>query len=226
MRVLIGYDPREERAYDVCARSIVRRATIPVELKPLKQVDLRKSGLFWRESTRRNYDLHDGTPQSTEFGYTRFLVPSLFNEGWVLFVDCDFLFLADIAELAALADPRYAVMVCKQKHRPPSRLKMDGRRQTDYPRKNWSSLCLWNCGHIANRTLTPTLVNSMHKHHLHQFKWLTSDLIGSLPVQWNWIADVTPGEPKAVHYTEGGPWFPEYERVPYAKEWLEEEQRT
>ena len=57
--------------------------------------------------------------QSTDFSFSRFLVPYLCGyEGWSLFMDCDMLMLDDIAELWALRDERYAVQVVKHEHVP------------------------------------------------------------------------------------------------------------
>lgn len=84
----------------------------------------------------------------------------------------------------------------------------------DYPRKNWSSLILWNCGHRANRILTRDFVAEAGGKFLHRFEWLKDDLIGELPLEWNWLvgeyednADV-----KIAHHTLGIPAFREYAR--------------
>lgn len=221
--IYVGYDSREDDAYAVCKASILKHSQKYVA--PLKQVGLRVSGLYDRpyhtEGAQR-YDTRDGKPFSTEFSFTRFLVPALMQyEGWALFCDCDFLFRADVEELFALRDDRYAVMCVKHDYRPKDAVKMDGQVQQPYARKNWSSLVLWNCGHEANKKLTPRMVNFMPGGKLHAFCWLKDSEIGGLPENWNWI----PGHsseawtPKAVHFSEGGPWFPGYENVPYADEW-------
>lgn len=217
--VYVGYDSREDIAYEVCRHSILTRAKTPVAVIPIKQDSLRAAGHYTRPVDPL---------ASTEFTYTRFLVPFLAGyQGWALFCDCDFLWLADIGELIALADDRYAVMCVHHDHRPPERLKMDGRTQTQYPRKNWSSLVLYNCGHPANRILTPDLANRKSGAYLHRFQWLDDDLIGAVPETWNWLEGwcepPADGPPNVVHFTRGGPWFEDWQDVEYGELWLAEE---
>ena len=144
-------------------------------------------------------------------------------KGWALFVDCDFVFTADVAELFAKADDRYAVMVVKHDYTPKEGLKMDGCKQLPYPRKNWSSAILWNCAHPANKQMTPDTMNTQTGQYLHRFQWLDDTEIGELDPEWNWLAgwyhEPRDGAPKAIHYTEGGPWFAEYRRCDYHKIW-------
>ena len=160
-------------------------------------------------------------PQIT---FTRFLVPYLSDyKGWAVFVDCDFVFVDDVKKLFDQADDKYAVMVVKHDYTPKEGLKMDGCKQLPYPRKNWSSTILWNCGHDANKLMTPDVVNNQTGQYLHRFQWLSDELIGTLRPEWNWLAgwyqEPKDGEPKAIHYTEGGPWFKEYRRCDYHKVW-------
>lgn len=221
--VFIGYDRREAIAFDVCRFSLLRHASIPLHVQALRQDELRARGLYRRQALLRDgqrVDAVDGRPFSTEFSFTRFLVPALCGyDGWALFVDCDFLFLADVAELPACADDGKAAMVCRQIHVPAENTKMDAQVQTTYRRKNWSSLMLLNCGHPAVKALTVDAVNERPGSWLHGFDWLDDADIGDLPHAWNWIAGVTSGAPRAVHYTAGGPWFPAYTETAYAREW-------
>lgn len=222
--VYVGFDEREPEAFDVCTKSIARRTTIPLRIEALRLSELRNRSLYYREFTTENgqrIDCIDGKPFSTDFAFSRFLVPHLCGySGWALFVDCDFLFLDDLAELVALRDDRFAVMVVKHDYRPAEGWKMDGQRQEQYPRKNWSSLMLWNCGHPANRILTPGIVNTQTGRWLHTFQWLENEQIGALPRVWNWISGYT--KPSAVHYSMGGPWFEDWQNVEYASEWHRE----
>lgn len=216
--VYVGWDSREDIAYQVCRQSILTRATVPVEVIPIKQAALRADGLYTRTADPL---------ASTEFTYTRFFVPFLAGyKGWALFCDCDFLWLADIKDLIALTDDRYAVMCVQHEHRPPERLKMDGKTQTQYPRKNWSSMVLYNCGHPANAALTPELVNRETGSFLHRFQWLNDELIGAVPLTWNWLEGWSDppveGHPNVVHFTRGGPWFDNWQDVDYADLWLAE----
>jgi hypothetical protein len=121
-------------------------------------------------------------------------VPALCGyEGWAIFADAsDMVCRADIAELWALRDERYAVQVVKHDYRTKHHRKYVGTEMEcanlDYPRKNWSSLILWNCGHPQNRILTPENVREWSGQQLHGFGWLPDDLIGALPIEWNWLA--------------------------------------
>jgi hypothetical protein len=212
LRVFIGYDRREAVAYHVLAHSILRRASIPVSVAPVMLSQLQ--GIYTRAR---------GPTESTEFSLSRFLVPALSGyEGWSLFMDCDMLCRTDIAALAAESGRHAdkAVLVCQHDYVPKSERKFLNQVQTKYPRKNWSSLMLFN--NARCRALTPGYVNQATGLELHRFSWLEDDgLIGKLPLEWNWLVDEyeAKADAKIVHYTLGGPWFPEYEDCDYADEW-------
>lgn len=213
-KVFIGWDSREVEAYKVCQHSIEKNTTAAVNIVALEQDVLRKSGVY----KRRDKDV------STEFAFTRFLVPYLSNyKGWALFCDCDMLFTKDLSELFSFADDKYAVMVCKHDYVPSRKSKMDGQPQTNYPRKNWSSVMLFNCGHPYNDQLRPNLINGKPGKFLHRFKWLSDRDIGSLPLEWNWLEGEYEkpevGLPANIHYTYGGPWFDDWQDVDYADLW-------
>lgn len=218
--IYIGYDRREDIAYRICRHSLEKRASVPLDIRPLVQDELRAKGLYTRDIDPL---------ASTDFTYTRFFVPYLTGyEGWAMFCDCDLLWLGDIADLLALTDDRYAAMCVHHDHQPTERYKMDGRKQTLYPRKNWSSMILYNCGHPANRALTPDLANSETGRYLHRFAWLDDALIGEVPLTWNWLEGWNDmpddGPPGAVHFTRGGPWFDEWQDVDYGELWLREQE--
>jgi len=229
LSVFIGWDAREDDAWQVARSSLLKHATCAAHVQPLLERELRFAGLYrrhWEAKDGHKHDRLDGKPFSTEFSFTRFLVPALCQwQGWALFCDCDFLFRADAARLMEVADDRYAVMVCKQNYRPKSDLKMDSQIQQPYFRKNWSSFMLFNCAHPVNKMLTVESVNREHGSWLHGFGWVPDSLIGSLPPNWNWIEGTSEGEPLAVHFTSGGPWFRNYRHVAYAEEWLAEARR-
>ncbi len=216
--MFIGWDSREPEAYEVAAHSLQRHASIPVEVRPIKQEDLRAQGLYWR----------DRDPlASTEFTYTRFLTPYLAGfEGHALFCDCDFLWTGDIAELVALIDPSKAVTCVQHDHRPPEQTKMDDAVQSVYPRKNWSSLMVFNCAYPSARQLNVETVNTKPGAYLHRMQWAADDEIGALPETWNWLegwCKTAPGEiPKVIHYTRGGPWFDKWQDVEFAELWRAE----
>ncbi|MGQ0653684.1 MAG: glycosyltransferase [Betaproteobacteria bacterium] len=212
--IYIGYDRREPVAYHVLAHSILRRASIPLSIAPVKKELL--DGLYTRAR---------GPTESTEFSLSRFLVPALSGfTGWSLFMDCDMLCRVDIAALhaesARQADK--AVLVCKHDYQPNPRNKFLNQVQTIYPRKNWSSVMLFNNARCA--ALTPDYVNAATGLELHRFQWIDDRLIGELPLEWNWLVEEYRHNPDAriVHYTRGGPWFEDFTHCDYADEWREE----
>jgi hypothetical protein len=213
IRVFIGYDSRETVAYGVLAHSINARASQPVAVAPVMLGQL--EGVFRRE---RN------PLQSTEFSFSRFLVPYLCGfEGWAVFMDCDMLMMDDVANLWKLRDERHAVQVVKHEHVPREEVKFLGAVQTRYQKKNWSSVMLMNCARCT--ALTPDYVNRASGLELHQFKWLGSDdLIGALPSGWNHLVGYDAPRPgvSLAHYTIGGPWFTEYAGCEYSAEWFAE----
>lgn len=229
--VYIGYDWREKAAWEVCASSMRRHSSRPLMILPLKVERLQHAGLYrreWRHDGGNFIDVYDGKPFSTNFAFTRFLVPALCQwEGLALFCDCDFLWRSDVADLFSKADPKYAVQVVKHDHRPRETEKMGGVGQTRYWRKNWSSLILYQAGHRANMMLTPHRVNNSRGQYLHAFGWLDGDEIGSLDERWNWLCGYSDPQldPFAIHFTGGGPWLPDYRDVPYGDEWREEAAR-
>ncbi len=145
-----------------------------------------------------------------------------------MFVDDDFLWLGDIADLIDHCDDKYAIVCVKHDYNPKVTVKLAGRQQSIYPRKNWSSMVLYNCGHPANAKVTLDMINKEGGAYLHRFTWIEDDaLIGEVPYHWNFLVDwykpYEEGVPGAIHYTEGGPWFPDYrEGHDYGKEWFEE----
>ena len=217
MRIFVGYDSREDIAYEVCKKSLLKHSSVTLDVKPIKQREMRERGIYWRE--------HDALA-STEFSFTRFLVPYLAGfEGWAVFCDCDFLWRGDIAELMDYADPQYAVMCVQHRYEPKETHKMDNRVQHQYPRKNWSSMMLINCGHPNTvQGLTLDDVNKQTGMYLHQLQWAGTH-VGALPTAYNYLEgwhtkDDCPN-PVGVHFTRGGPWFKDYLDVEYGKEWLE-----
>lgn len=213
--IFIGYDERETVAYHVLANSLQRRASRPVAITPLVRRHL--AGIYRRPH---------GPLESTDFSMTRFLVPYLCGfRGRALFLDCDMLCRADIFGLIDRASDDCrdaAVAVCKHEYLPSSESKFLGHVQTRYPRKNWSSLMLFQ--NEFCQALTPDYVNSATGLDLHRFAWTKDAAIGSLPLTWNWLIGEYPYNPSAevLHYTLGGPWFPEHHACEGSDEWREE----
>lgn len=168
----------------------------------------------------------DGQQDGTNaFIYSRFLVPELMDwEGWALYLDSDMLALRDLLDLWERRDDSKAVMVCQHDYTVRHFRKFIGTpieaQNAAYPRKNWSSLILWNCGHRANRILQRDFVANAGGRYLHRFSWLRDEEIGSLPLSWNHLVDEYPyEEADLVHYTLGAPGFQHYQDVNHAHRW-------
>lgn len=225
MRAFIGFDSREPAAYDVALRSLHRHSP-GAHVTPLIVDRLAEYGLLNRPVDRRDdqiYDVISNAPCSTDFAISRFLVPHLAQTGFALFVDSDVVFFADIDELLTIADPRYAVMVVKHPNLPAAGTKMDGKPQIPYPRKNWSSVLLYNCDHPANRRLSLHDVNTRPGRDLHAFYWLADSEIGELPAGFNWLVNVQPrpADLKIAHFTLGGPFTPGWPGAEHDDLWNE-----
>ena len=217
MKVFVGYDPREDIAYQVCKHSILTRQP-NANVRPLVQKELRDAHWYTRPVDKL---------ASTEFTFTRFLVPELANfKGWALFMDCDMILTTDIKELFDQTDDKYAVMCVQHDYTPKEGIKMDGQKQTIYPRKNWSSVMLFNCAHPSNARLTQDMVNDpeLNGAYFHRFSWLKDEEIGELDHTWNYLVGVYDDieKPKLIHYTEGGPWFENYRDCEFNELWKQE----
>ena len=214
LNIFVGWDSRETQAYDVCVKSLLEHSSVELNIQPIIRSDLMDAGEYFREQPEAG---------SVEFTYTRFLTPYMSKfKGWSLFIDCDFLFTRDVAELFALADDKYAIMCAKHDYVPKNAVKMDGQKQVAYPRKNWSSCILWNCAHPSNRILTPYTASRQTGAYLHRFKFLKDHMIGDIPIEWNWLEgeyDKPEVPPAAIHFTNGGPWFEDWQDVDYADLW-------
>jgi lipopolysaccharide biosynthesis glycosyltransferase len=208
--IFIGYDSKVKIAYHVLSESILKNSSTPVTISPINLGNLKNI------YTRKQDSL-----ASTEFSFSRFLVPHLMNyNGWAIFMDSDMVMLSDITELWNLRNEDYAIQVCKHEYTPSSKNKFLGNNQTIYAKKNWSSLMLMDCSKC--KTLTPKYVNTKSGLELHQFKWLDENLIGSIPLEWNWLVGEYPYKKDVhnVHFTEGGPYFKDYKNTEYANEWF------
>ena len=207
--VVVGFDQREAIAYHVCCQSVLEKASAPVQFIPLADNTLAD----YTETHR------DG---SNRFIYSRFLTPYLCDfQGWAIFADGDMVCQTDIKELWDLRDAGKAVQVVQHDYQTKAHIKYLGNKNENYPRKNWSSLILWNCAHPAHRVLTPELIQQQTGAYLHRFSWLTDDQIGALPPAWNWLAIEYDNNPEAnlVHYTLGTPCFEDYAHTSMAEHW-------
>jgi lipopolysaccharide biosynthesis glycosyltransferase len=209
IRIFIGYDEREAIAYHVCSNSIIVNASTTISITPLAP------------SLISNYQ-ETHTDGSNSFTYTRFLTPYLTNfNGWAIFIDGDMILKDDIINLWKLRDDKFAVQVVKHNYTTSKSIKYLGSKNEDYPRKNWSSVVLWNCEHIKNKMLTPSFIKNSSGQFLHRFSWLSDDDIGELPIEWNWLPDELGINlnAKLLHYTLGTPCFNQFSTGPMTDEW-------
>jgi lipopolysaccharide biosynthesis glycosyltransferase len=210
--IWVGYDPRESVAYHVFCQSVLARASRPVAFLPLAKNLL--SGFDGKK---------DG---SNAFIYSRFLIPYLQDfKGHALFFDGDMVCNADVAELWALRDHYKSVQVVKHDYRTKHPIKYLGNKNEDYPRKNWSSVMIWNCGSYPNRCLTPEYVAEQSGAHLHRFEWINDqDMVGGLPIEWNWLISEYPAnhQAKLFHYSIGIPGFSEFAKCDHSDAWHRE----
>jgi len=230
--VEIGWTPSEAQAYAVAVHSLYaqttdRRAIVAhkLALRPLQDAGLYTRPLEHRDG--RMWDAISEAPMSTEHAIARFFIPYTYQyAGWVLFTDGDVLFRCDVADLFARADDRYALMCVQHPPLLDVGTKKDGALQWAYPRKNWSSVMLFNCAHPAHRRLTLDQLNRLPGRDLHRFCWLDNREIGVLPLGWNYLVNVTapqldpdPAHIHLVHFTLGTPDVPDHAQDPFADEW-------
>ncbi len=206
LRIFIGWDSRFPEPADVLRYSLLKHSTIPLDIEYLKLDELR---------LRRTHD----PLASTEFTYSRFLVPHLCGfRGTALFLDNDMLCLGDIGEIALLDMRKFALRVVQHDYQPSNAIKMYGCPQTSYPRKNWSSMMLMNCAEL--RLWSKDAVETQTGAYLHRFQDIPEAKIGELPRTWNTL-DWMDSSTKLIHYTNGGPWFEQYRSHPHAEIWFQ-----
>ncbi len=216
IKIFVGFDQREAIAYHVFCQSLIEKSSELLQITPLALSNL------------SNYrEVH--TDGSNAFIYSRFLVPYLNNfKGWAIFVDGDMVIQSDITELWNLRDSTKAIQVVKHDYKTKANIKYLGNRNQDYPRKNWSSVILWNCEHPSNRILTPELIQSKDGAYLHRFSWIDNEDVGELESCWNWLASEFSPNPNAkiIHYTLGTPCFKDYKKSEMADHWHEAHKRV
>ena len=216
INIVVGFDQRESIAYHTFSQSIIEKASLPVSFIPLAI------------NTLKDYkETHQD--KSNDFVYSRFLTPHLqYFKGWAIFADGDMICQGDIKELWDLRDESKALLVVKHDYQTKSHQKYLGNINENYPRKNWSSVILWNCAHPKHRVLTPEFIANQTGKYLHRFSWLDDADIGELPPEWNWLAIEYPENKKAklIHYTLGTPCFKDYKNTEMADIWHEVYKRT
>jgi lipopolysaccharide biosynthesis glycosyltransferase len=216
IKIVVGFDQREAIAYHTFSQSVLEKSSLPVLFLPLSM------------NTLKGYkETHND--KSNDFVYSRFLTPYLHNfEGWAIFADGDMVCQSDIKELWDLRDETKALQVGMHDYKTKFNQKYLGNTNENYPRKNWSSLILWNCSHPKHKVLTPDFISSQTGKYLHRFSWLDDEDIGKLPIDWNWLAIEYPNNPKAkiIHYTLGTPCFKDYRNTEMAVTWHEVQQKV
>ena len=210
VKIYIGFDQRESVAYHTFVQSLIENASIPLQITPLAVKNL-------------NAYKEKHNDKSNDFVYSRFLTPFLNDfQGWAIFTDGDMVCQTDIKELLDLRDNSKALQVVKHDYKTKAHQKYLGNINQDYPRKNWSSVILWNCAHPKHKILTPDFISNQTGKYLHRFSWLEDDEIGELEKEWNWLATEYPcnEQAKIIHYTLGTPCFKEYRDTEMADIWL------
>jgi len=210
VKIYIGFDQRESVAFHTFVQSLIDHASIPLDITPLAV------------KTLKGYE-EKHQDKSNDFVYSRFLTPFLNDfKGWAIFVDGDMICQTDIKELLDLRDNSKALQVVKHDYKTKANQKYLGNINQDYPRKNWSSVILWNCAHPKHKLLTPDFIANESGKYLHRFSWLEDSEIGELPKEWNWLATEYPKNEQAniIHYTLGTPCFKDYRNTEMSDIWL------
>ena len=216
VKIYIGFDQRESVAYHTFVQSLIDKASIPLQITPLAVKNLN----IYEEKHK---------DKSNDFVYSRFLTPFLNDfEGWAIFADGDMVCQTDIKELLDLRDDSKALQVVKHDYQTKAYQKYLGNINQDYPRKNWSSVILWNCSHPKHKILTPDFISNQTGKYLHRFSWLEDEEIGELPKEWNWLATEYPNneQAKIIHYTLGTPCFKNYRETEMSDVWLNQYGRS
>lgn len=216
IKLMVGFDQRESVAFHTFVQSVIDVTTVPLSITPLVLKAL------------PNY-LETHIDGSNTFIYSRFLTPHMSDfSGWAIFADGDMICREDLKKLWDLRNDRYAVMVVKHDYQTKAHLKYLGNKNENYPKKNWSSVILWNCGHPKNRVLSPEFVMSKDGRFLHRFSWLEEGDIGDLPREWNWLTTEYPDnyQAKLLHYTLGTPCFKDYKSCEMADVWWSTNRRS
>ena len=215
VKIYIGFDQRESVAYHTFVQSLIDHASIPLDITPLAV------------KTLKGYE-EKHEDKSNDFVYSRFLTPFLNDfKGWAIFVDGDMICQTDIKELLDLRDNSKALQVVKHDYKTKANQKYLGNINQDYPRKNWSSVILWNCTHPKHKILTPDFIANESGKYLHRFSWLEDEEIGELPKEWNWLATEYPKNEQAniIHYTLGTPCFKDYRDAEMSDIWFKKYDR-
>jgi hypothetical protein len=236
--VYVGYDPHEKAAFDVCQHSLRRHMRQPLPINRVSLTDLIHRGLYKRPTSWKPNgglidrlsmrDDYDGS-MSTEHAIARFFVPLLEQGGWALFMDGDTLVRDDINKIFEGLDERKMLYCVQHDYWPRDTVKKVGQKQTQYQRKNWSSVMIFNCEWWRDWRQYDVadyfdIINMLPGRDLHRFCFVKDHEIGALDPRWNWLVGHSDPriDPAIVHFTEGLPDVPGYENVAFADEWRAE----
>ena len=213
MRIYIGHDSRFSKATRVCRKSIEDHSKKGEhEIKYLDKKSLTRVGVYGRKDVKG---------ESTEFSFTRFYVPMLCHyQGIALFVDNDFLFKCNPTELVQYLRKR--PVACVKHNLGENSIhanKMDGIENKSYPKKCWSSLMLFDNTKLKN--LSKEYLDNASPADLHQFAWVGEKEISRIPLKYNHLVGYYKKHKyiKAIHYTQGGPWFESRKDGELSEEW-------
>lgn len=223
INIYIGFDSRndgQQLAFDICKKSILKNTKY--------QNKININSLILKELEKQGFNRDFDKMAATEFTYTRFMVPYLNKyDGIAIFCDSDFLWECDIYEelvpyINKMLKQNASVCCVKHEYKEKKSLKMNNLQQFDYPRKNWSSLIIFNCSHEDCKNLTLENVNTQTPAWLHRFGWVKDENIIELPHTYNYLVEIYHDEenPKVIHYTNGGPWHYYYQKTEFYDKWL------
>ncbi len=224
--IFVGYDAKENIPYQVLSYMLHQVSGVDVKVVPLVTNELRKVGLYTRKETvcphtgqRLDVANEITVPFSTDFSFTRFLVPTISHilglQGWVLFMDCDFMSVGPLTNLYTQLQTKFKdskLALVKHDFTPTTTSKMDGVTQLPYSCKLWSSFMCFNMDSEVHKLIPYTQVNSLTGKQLHQFFWYEEPIndIVALPESYNFVpghSDASKDTPILVHFTEKAPWF-------------------
>ena len=209
MKIFIGHDSRYKQATLVCQASI-KQFPSGHKINWLDKKTLKRVKVYGRKDLKN---------ESTEFSFTRFYVPLLTHyKGIAMFCDNDFVFKSNPADLEKYLGDK-TVAVVKHSDYQANNVKMDGKENKSYPRKNWSSLMVFNCEKLKD-VLTKEYLDNASASDLHELKWVDDSEIASIPRSWNCLVGHNNCDnADALHYTNGGPWFDEYQDCEHSELW-------
>lgn len=219
INIFVGYDSTHSGSTQNCINSITRNldsGTIKLgQYSPFECVEVNDYLKIHKLDVSKIPDwTREYKNQSTEFTYSRFLIPYLSNyEGMSIFCDDDFIFTDNILNILYFISADHAVACVKHDFSKKSDTKFNNQKDVWYDKKLWSSLMVFNNSHPDCKKLTLDKVLTESGQYLHQFEWTEEEKIAEIPKKWNWCEgydDMSKiHQAKGMHWTRGGPWIPD-----------------